>query len=83
MHDRPERLDIQVRRARTRRQATTTAIVAGLGVAGLMIYEWAAVGWHWWYIPAVIAAVIVLLWIARLQADFDEEVTRWFWRPPK
>jgi hypothetical protein len=49
-----------------------------------MLYEgWAIMGWHWWYLPAVFAAVVVALWIARLDADFTEEVTRWFWRPPK
>lgn len=83
MTERPERLDIQVRRARSRRHARLFGSVVGLGGAGMFIYEgWAVSGWHWWYIPAASAAIVVALWLARLDADAIEEMTRWFWRPP-
>jgi hypothetical protein len=84
MTEHPERLDIQIRRARSRRHARTIGIVVGLaGAAWLLVAEPLIRGWSWWYVPGAVVIVAVSLWISRLDADAAEELTRWFWRPPR
>jgi fatty acid desaturase len=84
MSEQPERLDIQVRRARSRRHARSIGTVVGLaGAAWLLIAQPLARGWSWWFVPAAVAMFAMSLWIARLDADAFEELTRWFWRPPR
>ena len=84
MTEHPERLDIQIRKARSRRHARTIGIVVGLaGAAWLLVAEPLIRGWSWWYLPGAVVIVTVSLWISRLDADAAEELTRWLWRPPR
>ena len=79
-----ERLDIQLRRARLRREAWRIGSPAVLMVVVFAVYSlWSAAGWSWWYVPLTLAAVVVGAWVTRLKADVTEETTRWFWRAPK
>jgi fatty acid desaturase len=80
----PERLDLQLRRARHRREALRIGLPVALVIAALAIYSlWSAAGWRWWYVPLTLASVVAGLWLSRLETDATEEATRWFWRPPK
>jgi len=80
----PERLDIQIRRARLRREARQSAWLGGmLGGVGIIGMRWAGWGWRWWYLLLVPLFMLIALWIGRLSADMEEEATRWFWRPPR
>jgi hypothetical protein len=80
----PERLDIQLRRAWFRRSAVLSAWTVGiLSALGLAFMRWTGFGWRWSYLLIVPLAVVFALWIGWLTGDSDEEVTRWFWRPPR
>lgn len=84
MPNTPERLDIQLRRARMRRDAVTIGGSTGVISAILALaYRWLTNGWHWWYVPVLLVALVVCLWLARLDADVTERATRWFWRSPR
>ena len=80
----PERLDIQLRRARLRRQAQQSAWIGGVvGAIGLIGMRWVGLGWRWSYLLFLPLVVVIALWIGRLTAEMEEEATRWFWRPPR
>jgi hypothetical protein len=80
----PERLDIQVRKARFRREALRITIPVALVITAATVYGlWSVAGWRWWYVPLALVAIVVGLWYSRLETDVTEEATRWFWRPPK
>jgi hypothetical protein len=81
--DHPERLDLQLQRARVRRDRLRFGVPLGLlsGV-GAVCWFWQINGWHWWYVLAVGAALAVGLWLSRLEDDVIEEVTRRCWRSP-
>jgi hypothetical protein len=84
MPEYPERLDVQIRKARARRQAVQMGIPLALMVAGMLVYSaMTATGWHWWYAPLTLLAVIFVFWLTRLEAEILEQTTRWFWRPPR
>jgi fatty acid desaturase len=79
----PERLDIQVRRATTRRRSRSLALAVSLVLLGISLYRlWAGAPWHWWYIPVFPLWIGLIFLISRLDGDAMEEITRSFWRPP-
>ena len=45
--------------------------------------RWYTHGWRWYYLLLLPFIVVIALWISRLSADSDEELTRWFWRAPR
>ena len=80
----PERLDIQLRRKRLRRESIRIGVPVLAAMGCLALYAlWRVEGWHWWYVPGTLAAFGAALWVSRLETDVTEEATRWFWRPPK
>ena len=80
----PERLDIQVRKVRHRREALRVGVPVALVMATLAVYAlWRVIGWQWWYVPLSVAGIVLGLWVSRLETDATEEATRWFWRPPR
>jgi len=84
MTERPERLDIQVRQARARRNAKRDGLAGGMLFAVAMVgIRWYTHGWRWYYLLLLPFIVVIALWISRLSADSDEELTRWFWRAPR
>ena len=83
MTKRTEPLDIQLRRARMRRDAIHMAWFAGIATACGIAFSWLAFGWRWSYLVVAPVAIIAASWIGYLLSDAEEELTRWFWRPPR
>ena len=84
MINHPERLDLQLRRARLQRDWLRFGVPVGLLCVIVALYVmWRLDGWHWWYVPTSLVSFALGLWFSRLEDEVIYSATRWIWRAPK